>query len=396
MARDRDEVDEHGNPPKPIVGFSQWALGEQAVADLQAQFGETAPEEEVVAYLANQGHIRKVAEAVLRDVSAQHPFWVNDRHDYRTGFERRLRNAYGPGLDALETFIGLCADVVRDIYGRGGLEVTGEVLLDLHGRACLAAQEVHALLSKGFPQGALAAWRTIHETAVYASLLGEHGHEDDNRLTRRRLAFVDVERYRDAVIYQERAEEIDHEPIGGEEMSKLEAASEAASKRWGTPLKDRRNGWARELTDPAPATFDRLESLAGLAHLRGHYRWASHRVHADGRGNETNLRRRGDQVARVTGPTNTGAFVDAVDLTIGSLHVTTNTVLLNSRADAPHLGEVVAADLFGLMRGRIVEAFVEGHDIVTEAERLIIQEGVEEPLEDVSAWWPGTTGKGMP
>jgi hypothetical protein len=395
MARGWDELDEKGNPPGHIVGFSQWTFGEQALTDLRARFGEEAPEEEVVAYLTDEAQIRRVAQSVLRDVSARHPHWVGERHEYRSGFERRLHNAYGPGLDALETFIALCGDVVREISHRGDLGVTGEVLLDLHGRAWLAAQEVHALLSSGFPQGALAAWRTIHETAVYASLLGERGHDEEERLTKRWLAFVDIERYRDAVIYQDRAKEIGHDRIAEADMTRLEAASKTARVTWGPSLKER-NGWAVELTDPAPATFDRLEALAGLSHLRGHYRWANHRVHADGRGNETNIHRRGDQVTRLTGPTNTGAFVDVVDLTLGSLHVTTNAVLLHSRPDAPHLGEIVAGDLFGLMRNRIVEAFVEGHDIIAEAERLMVEEGVHEPLEDVSAWWPPSAGERKP
>jgi hypothetical protein len=233
----------------------------------------------------------------------------------------------------------------------------------------------------------LAAWRTIHETAVYSSLLGDHGFADENRLTRRWLGYADVERYTDAKIYQDHVDRLGYEPFTAETMAALQAKAESAVADFGPALKSL-NGWARELAERP--TFRVLEQLAGLGHLRGHYRWASHRVHADGRGNETNWFSHRDRRARLAAPTNTGDFVDVADLTVGSLHVVTNSVLLNAREGAPHYGEIVAAELLGLMRASITEAFVEGHDIVAEAERLIVEEGVEEPLENLTEWWGRT------
>lgn len=47
----------------------------------------------------------------------------------------------------------------------------------LHARGCLVALEVHGLLRTGHAAGAQAQWRTLHELAVVAFLLGSYNAE---------------------------------------------------------------------------------------------------------------------------------------------------------------------------------------------------------------------------
>lgn len=375
--------------PTDLVRFAQAKFDDRLTAGLREVGGKNVTETALVAHLERGDPVAQAAIDVFSAVEDRHFEWVAADHAYRSGFERRLRSAFGAGLDWFETFIELCEQAARGLYDRGAVGHTPRVMLDLHARACLTAREVHALLSSGFPGGALAAWRTTHKIAVYLTLLGEWGAQEDERLVRRWLAFADVERLRDAEVFQERAPGLGYEPIHERVMSSLRERSDSALGEWGRTLR-RSNGWASEITAPKPPQFSTLEDLAELGHLRGHYRWASHRVHADGRGNENNLFVRGGEAVRLAGPSNTGGFVDVADLVLGSLHVSTNSLLLNSRAGGAEPGEAVVVRLLQLVRDKTVGLFDEGERIVDEAERLVAEEGAAEPLETVSEWSAAT------
>ena len=322
---------------------------------------------------------RRVAEAAMVAVEERSASWSVATHEYRSGFTRRLRAAYGDAIDWLEIFVGLCREAGTDIYERREVDLTGEVILDIHARACLAASEVLALLSAGFPMGALATWRTIHETAVYATLLGDHGRDDDSRLSQRWLAFRDVERYRDALLHQKDALRLGLEPFSAEAMGAMKEPSETAVRNYGQSIASP-NGWAIELTHPERPHFIQLEAKAGLSHLRGYYKWASHRVHIDGRGNDMNRYTRGDHWVRLVGPTNLG-LIDPAELTMSSLWITTNAVLTGTSDEEPSSGEVVAMQLLGLLRDHVSPKFECGEAIVAEAERRIREDEADEPLE---------------
>src|SRR6185503_264527 len=50
-----------------------------------------------------------------------------------------------------------------------------EVLARLHARSCQIGSEVLVLLRSGFPDGAHARWRTLHEIAVISMFIAKHG-----------------------------------------------------------------------------------------------------------------------------------------------------------------------------------------------------------------------------
>lgn len=55
-----------------------------------------------------------------------------------------------------------------------------EALTGLHARACRVAVEIHHLLAGGFPMGALARCRTLHEIAVTMMILADFGCMDEH------------------------------------------------------------------------------------------------------------------------------------------------------------------------------------------------------------------------
>lgn len=75
------------------------------------------------------------------------------------------------------------------------------------------AHEIHSLLSNGYPFGALASWRTVHELSVIASVLEAHGRANDADLTTRWEGCCAVIHLKDAEIFQERAERLGYQPL---------------------------------------------------------------------------------------------------------------------------------------------------------------------------------------
>src|SRR5262249_7708806 len=64
-----------------------------------------------------------------------------------------------------------------------------DALTMLHSRACLVASETLELMKGGYPYGAHARCRTLHELAVFAAVIGEH----DQELAERFLLHTTVE-----------------------------------------------------------------------------------------------------------------------------------------------------------------------------------------------------------
>jgi hypothetical protein len=126
--------------------------------------------------------------------------------------------------------------VGADTRGSGQEHLTGEVLLDLHGRASLVSNEIYTLLVNGYPFGALASWRTVHELSVIASIIDKYGRDDGADLTNRWIACDAVLRLQDAKIYQERHERLDYEPITDEDLPQMQDDVDEAIKTHGTSI----------------------------------------------------------------------------------------------------------------------------------------------------------------
>lgn len=90
----------------------------------------------------------------------------------------------------------------RSSQQRNGSDPKLVALTLLHARACLVASEVQSLLRSGHAAGAQARWRTLHELAVIAFVLGNH----DRDISERFLQHRQVERHKDALHYQQYCE----------------------------------------------------------------------------------------------------------------------------------------------------------------------------------------------
>ena len=147
---------------------------------------------------------------------------LREHRDFRRGFEQRLQQRWGPALDLYECVRVCCLETGEDFQKRQDQQADGgslkrSALTLLHARACLVASEVQGLLRSGHAAGAQARWRTLHELAVVAFVLGNH----DPEISERFLLHRHVERYKDARQYQQYCEALGYEQFGDTEMEEI-------------------------------------------------------------------------------------------------------------------------------------------------------------------------------
>jgi hypothetical protein len=290
---------------------------------------------------------------------------LRNRRRIQRGFERRLMRRWHTGLELFQATVEAAQEAGSD-FNEGHRPVAAqendflfEGLSRLHARACLTGFEVYTLLKSGFADAAYARWRTLHELAVVASVLVEHGQNSD--LAERFLLHERAEHAWDASSFQRHAPALGYEPFTDEEMNALERTRDELVRRFG-PTFAKPNGWAAALFKDRSPNFAELEQLAGMGHMQPWYKLTSHKVHAGSKGAALNVRERGPYRFMLTGPSNADLADPGHGALIALTQVTT-CLLLRSRteslSDEP-LRIVVSKALLRLTE-LAGDAFLEAH-----------------------------------
>jgi hypothetical protein len=319
--------------------------------------------------------VERIVEATAREnalaIGADASRLSASRRETAREFERRLWDRWGPALELFEATVLVAEEAGADFNAAHRPAASKELdyvfgaLILLHGRACLTASEVLELLRTGHPFGAHARWRTLHEIAVVGSLIGEHGQE----IAERYLLFRWIQEDADAREYQLYSEALGYVPYTDAEMEMHRQNREALIERFGKSFAGR-NGWAvplfKEGTQPS---FKDLERRAGMDHLRPHYSWSSHPVHAGSKGSAMAIRNRGGYEVILTGPTNYGLADPGHGALISLLQITT-TLLIHGRPkmDQEPMRAVVARAL-ALLVDQAGELFLSIHRQLEEDEK---------------------------
>lgn len=311
----------------------------------------------------------KIADAIV-ETSPKMMRWHRSRVDR---FHRNLMRRWRKGLDLFYCVLNGAEELGADYNERARAAIekesdtTSEVLTGIHARACRVGHEVHHLLSGGYPMGALARCRTLHELAVTAILISDFGRKPEHQdLARRFLDHTAVLVYRDAQTYQESCATLGYEPYSDAEIARMKEERDAALELYGVDFK-RDYGWAAKL-HPNP-NFRELQKLAKLSHLRAHYQWASHEVHSDPKGWALNIYSRGAVSYMSTGSVNTG-LVDPAHLALISLHQCTVATVTNS-SDLVSLRDLVGLAAMQILVDRAGVELLESQQAVDESEERI-------------------------
>jgi hypothetical protein len=316
---------------------STWQALEPAVLDLLRKGEDPARIAEVIKKSLPKAQAGEgIALAKRLRARAHH---LSERGAFGRAFRRRLAKTWGEAFTLYEIVLVCATEAGSDfdaVYRPGAAkenDMVFEALVGLHARACLVATETYELLKGGFPHGAQARWRTLHEHAVYAAVIADQGPG-----VAERYLLHDVIEHADEVdTYQSKlAGRFGREPYSQEEVDQMHARRDALLKRFGRQFGGH-YGWAAELFPMKPRFgFGDLEKLARLDHLRPFYDRSTHiGIHATSRGARLNVLKRGDRRFRLVGPTNIGMAEPGHGALISLVQVTTTLLIKGRPLDDP-------------------------------------------------------------
>lgn len=125
----------------------------------------------------------------------------------------------------------------------------------------------------------MARWRTLHELAVVAFFLKEHGPG----VAERYLLHERIESHKAAMQYQMYCERLDREPLPEENLRNWQAARDELCGRFGKPYGEDW-GWAAEVLGTSRPSFAEIERSIDLDHMRPFFKLASYSNHAGSKG----------------------------------------------------------------------------------------------------------------
>ena len=214
--------------------------------------------------------------------------YEGDWHRYRrqhersfTTFKNNIEIRWGAALDGLRILLDLCLDEGAKYQRRLEKSTSRKsvhkraAILKLHVRACQVTSEIICLLENGYPNGAVARWRTLYELEVVATFLSEGG----DPLAKRYLDHEAVDEKRAADLYQRTYVDEGSSPMSKSDLRAVEAEYRKTLKEYGQDF-SKPYGWASEhLGNPSPR-FVHLENAVSGARLRNRYKVGSYNIHA--------------------------------------------------------------------------------------------------------------------
>jgi hypothetical protein len=349
---------------------SAWQHLERRVKRGEVTARQPTTDEDLADLVISEG-LPEVGREFAREMTGSMRRLLGQYRRIDRGFRRRLQNSWGEGLDRLWLLWFLVEEAgerfAHQEHPRAAREndLVYEALTRLHARACLIGYEILCLLDGGLASGAQARWRALHEVAVVASFVKQHGAETAERF----LLHARATAYAAAVAHNRFAERLRDEPLPSDEIERLRDDRDALRARFG-PCYHLDNGWAlqalaaacdpKHVKDPrCRASIARLEEAVELDHWRPYYRMASLATHATARSTEWTLGGPDDERTKMVGPSDGGIADPGQGLAISLLQVIvtllTHRVNLERLAVLQGLLEIQTEAIAELMRSNELE-----------------------------------------
>jgi len=286
----------------------------------------------------------------------------------RRDFERRLHDRYSIPFELFAMQLRLSRElgdsinqVIRERWQTGEVAQLVDALSRLHARGCQISCEIAALLRAGYPDGAMARWRSLHEVSVIFEFIRANGADTAVRY----LAHDAIESWNAARGYNAMAKRLKHTPYTDAEMAKMKATANTAVATYG-PEFESEYGWAAKALKNRRPKFAEIERAVELDHFRPYYKFASHNVHANPKGVLYRLSTNGDQSIMPTGPSNLGFTPPG-----NNASLTLNRITVGYANFAESLDALCVVSMLCKLPGQIGKAFVQAERMVEADEARI-------------------------
>ncbi|MFJ6729646.1 DUF5677 domain-containing protein [Streptomyces sp. NPDC091281] len=308
----------------------------------------------------------RVADHALKNRKS---FRANRKMDQ--GFNRRLYRRYKSAFEAYAIASACAREAGEEVATKPRESLTDSqaatlhALISIHAKACRISGEVYALLGNGYPEGALARCRTMHEMAVIAGSLADCVDDPDNNdLAIRYLDHEVVDLLSSAKQYQADHITLGMEPLEAGYLDQLQDRYDAAIAKYGPDFKGQ-YGWAKKYCPNA--NFAGLENRVRMSHMRGYYKWANNEVHAGSRSLSLNVSTFRGQRALRAGKINVG-LTEPASMALNSLYQITVALLVKGLPSDINLTGLVTMKALDELRIRAPELFQEAADEIRKDE----------------------------
>lgn len=246
-------------------------------------------------------------------------------------FQEKVFDIWGEALDELFMLITMAIEMGRVAHKKNSRrkkqKLVNGVLIRLHARACQVALESFFLMLKGFADGAMARWRTLHEISVISSFLAKHGED----LAEKYLAHEHIESYKAALQYQKYSKFYSRKETSKKVLDRLKETCSSLEKKYGESFCNE-YGWASTTLKNKRPTFSTIEESLHLDHVRPYYKMASYNVHANSKGILFRLGLlNADKI--LTGPSDLGLADPGQNIAFSISFITTNLFSLDQTMD---------------------------------------------------------------
>jgi hypothetical protein len=270
-----------------------------------------------------QAVVPELAEYLLAGLRRDAPRMLREYRRLDGGFRRRNLKRWCGVIHLLEMMwvisMEIGAEFLEEAKGSKN-ENKAHALIHLHARALLITREIICLIQGGYADGALSRWRSLHEVAVTAFFLSQHGEE----IAERYIASFDFAALQAAEQLNRYAARANLTPIDDQQLAEMRERRDELAARFS---KDMTNyGWASPVV--SNTTFAAIEEAVQLDHWRPRYKWGSQHTHAGYRpqGTMLGLSETFEDIYLV-GASNSG-FTDPLQMTAISLVLATHSMLL--------------------------------------------------------------------
>lgn len=217
---------------------------------------------------------------LLVRIKKQAPEKLEKDRKFHDEFVIRNYNRWKTAFDLLDLEIAVAMEAGDELNRRIRPDVSKnndllfDVLVRLQARGCLISQEISSLLKNGYPDGAHARWRALHEVNVISKFIAKNGTEAAKRYN----DYEFVESFKGANQLNKHESKLNAKGFTEKEICDFENWYRQAKDKYGKDFKNP-YGWANIFLQKNRVFFSDLEKEVGLEHWRPYYKWASQNIH---------------------------------------------------------------------------------------------------------------------
>lgn len=202
-----------------------------------------------------------------------------------------------------------------------------DALVQIHARALHISNEILVLLKAGYPDGANARWRSLHELAVISIFLKKH----DEEVSKRYLEYRVINVFKDAQEYQEYYKKLGYNPMKTSDLGIIKKEKERLCKKYGNDFY-KNYGWIPSAIFKVRNFKDFEMKVGDMDAWRPFYNRSSASIHGNPRGfHRLGLKDEQQYKVLLTGPSDRGLDNPLQTTAISLMHISIS--LLNLKPD---------------------------------------------------------------